>query len=56
MTDTLELAKQLISIPSITPEDLGCQKILADRLENIGFTNEHLRHGEVGNGHLNLGC
>ena len=49
MTDTLELAKQLISIPSVTPEDLGCQKILADRLGNIGFTNEHLRYGEVDN-------
>ena len=49
MTDTLELAKQLICIPSVTPEDLGCQKILADRLGNIGFTNEHLRYGEVDN-------
>lgn len=49
MTDTLDLAKQLISIPSVTPEDLGCQKILADRLENIGFKNEHLRFGEVDN-------
>jgi succinyl-diaminopimelate desuccinylase len=49
MTDTLDLAKQLISIPSVTPEDLGCQKILADRLESIGFKNEHLRFGEVDN-------
>jgi len=49
MTATLDLAKQLISIPSVTPEDLGCQKILADRLESIGFINEHLRFGEVDN-------
>lgn len=49
MTDTLDLAKQLISIPSVTPEDMGCQKIISDRLENIGFTNEHLRFGEVDN-------
>jgi len=49
MTATLELAKQLISIPSITPDDLGCQKIIADRLSAIGFTIEHLRFGEVDN-------
>jgi len=49
MTATLELAKQLISIPSITPDDLGCQKIIADRLSAIGFKIEHLRFGEVDN-------
>ncbi len=49
MTATLELAKQLISIPSVTPEDLGCQKIIADRLSAIGFEIEHLRFGEVDN-------
>jgi succinyl-diaminopimelate desuccinylase len=49
MTATLELAKQLISIPSITPDDLGCQKIIADRLSDLGFKIEHLRFGEVDN-------
>jgi succinyl-diaminopimelate desuccinylase len=49
MTATLDLAKQLISIPSVTPEDLGCQKIISDRLSNIGFKIEHLRFGEVDN-------
>ena len=49
MTATLELAKQLISIPSVTPQDLGCQKILAHRLSAIGFEIEHLRFGEVDN-------
>ncbi len=49
MTATLDLAKQLISIPSITPDDLGCQKIIADRLSNIGFKIENLRYGEVDN-------
>ena len=49
MTATLDLAKQLISIPSVTPDDLGCQKIIADRLSNIGFTSEHLRYGNVDN-------
>jgi succinyl-diaminopimelate desuccinylase len=49
MTATLELAKQLISIPSVTPDDLGCQKIIADRLSKIGFKIENLRYGEVDN-------
>jgi succinyl-diaminopimelate desuccinylase len=49
MTATLDLAKQLISIPSVTPEDLGCQKIIADRLSAIGFHIEHLRFGDVDN-------
>lgn len=49
MTTTLDLAKQLISIPSVTPEDLGCQKIIAERLGNIGFKIENLRYGDVDN-------
>ena len=49
MSATLELAKQLISIPSVTPEDLGCQKIIADRLSNIGFKIENLPFAEVDN-------
>jgi succinyl-diaminopimelate desuccinylase len=49
MTATLDLAKQLISIPSITPDDLGCQKVIADRLAAIGFSIEHLRFGVVDN-------
>ncbi len=48
-TATLDLAKQLISIPSVTPDDLGCQKIISDRLAKIGFTIENLRFGEVDN-------
>ena len=49
MTATLDLAKQLISIPSVTPDDLGCQKIIAERLSNVGFKIESLRFGEVDN-------
>ncbi|HMI77117.1 MAG TPA: succinyl-diaminopimelate desuccinylase, partial [Buchnera sp. (in: enterobacteria)] len=36
----LKLAKQLISIPSISPMDLGCQKIIIERLCAIGFKVE----------------
>lgn len=49
MSDTLNLARQLISIPSITPDDRGCQKIIADRLHALGFVIENLKFGEVDN-------
>ncbi len=49
MSETLELAKQLISIPSVTPEDLGCQKIIAERLSNVGFKIENMRFADVDN-------
>ncbi len=49
MSDTLELAKELVSRPSVTPDDQGCQKLLADRLAAIGFENEHLRFDDTDN-------
>jgi succinyl-diaminopimelate desuccinylase len=49
MSDTLALAKELISRPSVTPNDSGCQKILAQRLQTLGFNIESLRFGEVDN-------
>ena len=49
MSATLELAKNLIRRASVTPEDAGCQELLAERLQAIGFGIEHLRFGEVDN-------
>lgn len=49
MNPTLDLARELISRPSLTPADEGCQQLLADRLQQIGFTAEHLRFGDVDN-------
>ena len=49
MSDTLALAKELIARPSVTPEDAGCQTILAQRLRTLGFQIEHLRFGDVKN-------
>lgn len=49
MSATLELAKQLIAIDSVTPDDKGCQQLLAARLEKIGFHNETLQYGDVTN-------
>ena len=49
METTLELAKDLISRRSVTPEDGGCQVMLAERLEAIGFKANHLRFDDVDN-------
>jgi len=46
---TLALAQQLIACPSITPDDAGCQAILAERLKKIGFTIQALPFGDVQN-------
>ena len=46
---TLELARELISRPSITPDDAGCQQLLIERLQAIGFRCESLPFGEVSN-------
>jgi succinyl-diaminopimelate desuccinylase len=55
MPETLALAKELIVIESITPEDGGCQQIIAERLNIMGFSIEHLRFGEVSNMWATLG-
>ena len=49
MSDTLALAKDLIARRSVTPEDAGCQAILAQRLQALGFHTEPLRFGDVDN-------
>lgn len=49
MSQTLTLAKQLINIPSITPHDHGCQKILIDRLKKINFEITELNSNGVSN-------
>ena len=49
MNDTLELARALLSRPSLTPDDAGCQALLIERLRAKGFTIERARHGLVDN-------
>jgi len=46
---TIDLARELIQRPSVTPADGGCQFVLATRLRQCGFVCEHLRFGEVDN-------
>ena len=45
----LELAQDLIARRSVTPEDAGCQALIADRLAAAGFNCEVIRCGEVTN-------
>ena len=45
----LELAKDLISRPSVTPDDANCQEMLITRLEALGFRIERLKFGDVTN-------
>ena len=49
MSATLDLSRALIERPSVTPDDQGCQQLLAGRLQAIGFRTEHLRFGDVDN-------
>jgi len=50
MTDkTLELARQLIARPSVTPDDAGCQELMIERLKPLGFEIHRLRFGQVDN-------
>ena len=49
MSATLELSRALIARPSVTPDDQGCQQLLAERLQALGFVIEHLRFGDVDN-------
>jgi succinyl-diaminopimelate desuccinylase len=46
---TLDLAKELIRRPSVTPKDEGCQDLMIERLEAIGFEIERLSFGDVDN-------
>jgi succinyl-diaminopimelate desuccinylase len=45
----VELARALIARPSVTPEDAGCQDLLAERLARLGFALERMRFGRVDN-------
>ncbi|WP_460730938.1 succinyl-diaminopimelate desuccinylase [Lysobacter rhizosphaerae] len=49
MSEVVNLTKELITRPSITTDDAGCQRLIAERLRRAGFACEHLRFGEVDN-------
>ena len=47
--DPLALAKELIARRSVTPDDAGCQKLIADQLCPFGFVAEYLGCQDVEN-------
>lgn len=49
MDDTVEIAQSLIRIASVTPDDLGCQSLIADALASAGFEAEEMNFGDVKN-------
>ncbi len=49
MDPTLQLCRELMRRQSVTPEDAGCQELMMQRLEAIGFRCETLPFGEVHN-------
>ena len=49
MSKTLSIAKELILKKSITPFDEGCQDLLINHLESLGFQIEKMPHGKVSN-------
>jgi succinyl-diaminopimelate desuccinylase len=49
MSATLALTQDLIARQSVSPVDGGCQDVMIERLERLGFAVERLRYGNVDN-------
>lgn len=49
MSETLALSKDLINRPSVTPEDAGCQQMMMQYLEALGFNNEIMNFEDTSN-------
>ena len=47
--EVLSLTRALVALPSITPDDAGCQALIAERLRAAGFQTHALRFGETDN-------
>jgi succinyl-diaminopimelate desuccinylase len=49
VTDPVELARELIRRPSVTPADAGAMDIVQSHLTQLGFTCRRLKFGEIEN-------
>jgi succinyl-diaminopimelate desuccinylase len=49
LSKVLELTTELTARPSITPDDAGCQRLIAERLLPLGFDVEWFLCGDVSN-------
>ncbi|ABR74177.1 succinyl-diaminopimelate desuccinylase [Actinobacillus succinogenes] len=52
----IELAQNLIRRPSVSPDDQGCQQMIAQRLEKLGFTIEWMPFNNTLNLWAKHGC
>jgi succinyl-diaminopimelate desuccinylase len=55
MTTALQLAKELINLPSVSPDDGGCQDVIASRLRALGFSITPMPFEDVSNLWATLG-
>ncbi len=55
LSPTARLARELVQRPSITPQDAGCQHLIATRLTNAGFDCETICRGGVTNSWIRRG-
>ncbi|AGF48243.1 succinyl-diaminopimelate desuccinylase [Candidatus Kinetoplastibacterium oncopeltii TCC290E] len=55
-SSVIDIAKRLVSLKSITPDDAGCQKIISDILLNIGFKCKTIDKNGVTNLWAIRGC
>ncbi len=53
--DPIDLARELIRRPSVTPADAGAMDVLQQALEGLGFTAQRMRFGEIENLYARLG-
>jgi succinyl-diaminopimelate desuccinylase len=49
MSRVLELTRELVARPSVTPDDAGCQRLITERLLPLGFDVEWFLCGDVSN-------
>jgi succinyl-diaminopimelate desuccinylase len=49
MDELKQLLSELISFPSITPDDAGCQEFMIQFLQDLGFSCERMNQGPVAN-------
>lgn len=49
MNDIKNILAELISLPSITPEDAGCQEFMIQYLTQLGFSCQRMNEGPVSN-------
>src|SRR5438128_1292652 len=56
MIDAIELTRELIRRPSVTPADAGAMGIVEERLKDLGFACRRMRFGDIENLYARYGA